>query len=54
VRESWAELRKVDWPTQSQVIQATIVVLIACAIVGVYLWGADLVFRRLVENVFLR
>jgi preprotein translocase subunit SecE len=54
VRESWAELKKVDWPTQSQVIQATIVVLIACAIVGVYLWGVDLLFRRLVEHVFLR
>ena len=24
-----------------QVIQGTVVVLIACAIVGVYLWGAD-------------
>jgi preprotein translocase subunit SecE len=54
VRESWAELKKVDWPTQSQVIQATVVVLIACAIVGFYLWGVDLLFRRLVEHVFLR
>jgi len=54
VGESWAELKKVDWPTQSQVIQATVVVLIACAIVGVYLWGADLVFKRLVEQVFLK
>jgi preprotein translocase SecE subunit len=36
------------------VIQATVVVLIACAIVGFYLWGVDLLFRRLVEHVFLR
>jgi len=54
VGESWAELKKVDWPTQSQVIQATVVVLIACAIVGIYLWGVDLVFKRLVEQVFLK
>jgi|SRR5215471_14131962 len=53
VQESWAELKKVDWPGQSQVIQATTVVLLACAIVGVYLWGADLVLKRLVERVFL-
>src|SRR6266566_1752211 len=53
VGESWGELKKVEWPTQSQVIQATAVVLIACAIVGVYLWGADLVFKRLVQNVLL-
>ena len=53
VRESWGELKKVDWPGQSQVIQATTVVLLACAIVGTYLWGADLVIKRLVEKVFL-
>jgi preprotein translocase subunit SecE len=53
VSESWGELKKVEWPSQSQVIQATAVVLIACVIVGVYLWGADLVFKRLVEHVFL-
>ncbi len=53
VHESWAELRKVDWPGQSQVIQATTVVLLACAIVGTYLWGADLILKRLVEKIFL-
>ena len=35
VRVGRAELKKVEWPTQSQVIQGTIVVIIACAIVGV-------------------
>jgi preprotein translocase subunit SecE len=52
--ESWGELKKVEWPGQSQVIQGTVVVLIACLIVGTYLYGADLIFRRLVENVLLR
>jgi preprotein translocase subunit SecE len=54
VSESWAELKKVEWPTQSQVIQATVVVLIACAIVGTYLWAADLVFKPLVQKIFLK
>jgi preprotein translocase subunit SecE len=54
VAESWAELKKVDWPGQSQVIQGTVVVLIACLVVGVYLWGVDQVFQRLVEKVLLR
>jgi preprotein translocase subunit SecE len=53
VSESWGELKKVEWPTQKQIIQATVVVLIACAIVGTYLWAADLVFKPLVEKVFL-
>jgi preprotein translocase subunit SecE len=53
IRESWAELQKVEWPGRSQVVQGTVVVLIACAIVGVYLYAADQVLRRLVENVLL-
>ncbi|MBA2475580.1 MAG: preprotein translocase subunit SecE [Actinobacteria bacterium] len=54
MRESWGELRKVEWPGRSQVIQGTIVVIIACAIVGAYLWVADFGFKHLVENVILR
>jgi preprotein translocase subunit SecE len=54
VGESWGELRKVEWPTQAQVIQGTVVVLIACLIVGVYLYASDQIFKRLVQHVFLR
>jgi preprotein translocase subunit SecE len=53
IGESWAELNKVEWPTQNQLIQGTVVVLIACVIVGVYLWGADIILKRVVENVLL-
>jgi preprotein translocase subunit SecE len=35
------------------VIQGTIVVLIACAIVGAFLWGCDQVFRPFVRDVLL-
>jgi preprotein translocase subunit SecE len=54
VTESWAELKKVEWPRQNQLIQGVVVVLIACIVVGVYLWGADQVFKPLVQKVFLR
>ncbi len=54
VTESWGELKKVEWPGQNQVIQGTVVVLIACLIVGFYLYASDEVFKRLVEKVFLR
>src|ERR687887_1296090 len=53
IEESWGELKKVDWPNQAQVIQGTVVVLIACLIVGVYLYVSDEVFKRLVQNVLL-
>ena len=53
VAECWAELKKVDWPGQRQVMTGAVVVIIACAIVGTYLWLADLVFQPLVERILL-
>jgi preprotein translocase subunit SecE len=53
ISESWGELKKVEWPNQSQVLQGTAVVLIACLIVGVYLYANDLIWKRVIQNVFL-
>ena len=49
--ESWAELKKVEWPGQSQVIQATVVVLIACIVVGVYLYLNDTLWKPVVQKL---
>jgi preprotein translocase subunit SecE len=54
ISESWGELQKVEWPGRQQLIQGTVVVLLACLIVGVYLFAADEVFKRLVQHVLLR
>jgi preprotein translocase subunit SecE len=35
------------------VVQATIVVIIACVIVGAYLWGADQILKPFVRDVLL-
>jgi len=53
VRESYAELKKVDWPSRNQTFQGVVVVLVACAIVGAYLWGLDQIIRPLVDKVLL-
>jgi preprotein translocase subunit SecE len=53
ISESAAELRKVEWPTQRQVLTGTVVVIIACAIVGTYLWLADLALQPFVERLLL-
>ena len=53
IRESVAELRKVEWPNRAQVIQGTIVVIIACVIVGTYLYAADQAFKPFVRTVLL-
>jgi preprotein translocase SecE subunit len=53
VFESWAELKKVEWPTQNQVIQGTVVVLVACTIAGIYLWLNDQLWKQVVERLIL-
>jgi preprotein translocase SecE subunit len=53
ISESWAELKKVDWPGQHQLVQGTAVVIVACLVTGVYLFLADEVFRRFVQHVLL-
>ena len=52
--ESWGELKKVEWPGRRQLLSATVVVLIAIAVVGAYLAAADFVFSRFVRDVLLR
>jgi preprotein translocase SecE subunit len=44
---------KVEWPNRQQVVTGTDVVIILCAIVGAYLWVADLAFQNVVEKVLL-
>ena len=51
--ESWGELKKVEWPGQNQVIQGTVVVLVACAVVGAFLYVNDAVWKQVVQKVFL-
>jgi preprotein translocase subunit SecE len=51
IRESIAELRKVEWPDQRQVTTGSVVVIIACAITGFYLWLNDLLWQRVVETI---
>jgi preprotein translocase subunit SecE len=54
VQEAYAELKKVEWPSQKAVVSGTAVVLIACVIVGVYLYLNDTVWKYVVQHVLLR
>jgi preprotein translocase SecE subunit len=54
VGEAWAELQKVEWPNQQQVVSGTAVVIIACLITGLYLWLNDEVWKYVVEHLLLR
>jgi preprotein translocase SecE subunit len=54
VQEAIAELKKVEWPDQRAVISGTVVVLVACVIVGAWLWANDKVWQYVVQHVLLR
>ena len=53
VLESIGELRKVELPTQNHLIQGTVVVIVACVIIGTYLYLCDQLFNKLVSKVLL-
>jgi preprotein translocase SecE subunit len=54
LQESIAELKKVEWPGQQAVVSGTAVVIVACAIVGVYLYANDRLWSYVVQHVLLR
>lgn len=39
--ETRAEMRKIVWPTPKQVVNNTVVVLVAILVVGVFIWALD-------------
>ncbi len=49
--ESASELKKVEWPGQNQVVQGTVVVLVACIIVGTFLWLNDQIWKEVVPKL---
>ena len=46
------ETKKVVWPTRKELISYTIVVFIACAFFGLFLWGVDSGFLAIIREVF--
>lgn len=49
VKEVWEELQKVNWTTRSQLVQATKVVIISTAVLGIYLGAVDFVFSAILK-----
>ena len=49
LKEVRDELRKVVWPTRSEMIKLTAVVVAVSAVVAVYLGGLDFVFAKGIE-----
>ena len=50
--EITVELKKVSWPTRRELIDATWIVLVSSAILGVFIGSADFVLSRLIGLIF--
>lgn len=51
VKESLDELKKVTWPTRSDITRLTFLVLVISAIVGVFLGGIDIVLTKVMAII---
>jgi preprotein translocase SecE subunit len=49
--EAWSELKKVAWPTRTQVRNLTILVFVISGVVGLYITALDWVFSEAVRLV---
>jgi preprotein translocase subunit SecE len=52
LREVRIELGKVTWPTRKDLVQSTIVVLVACAIAASYIFVLDTAFQEIMNAVW--
>ncbi|MCH5237444.1 MAG: preprotein translocase subunit SecE [Muribaculaceae bacterium] len=53
IKESYDELvYKVSWPTQKQLINSSVLVLIASIIIAIFIWVVDKIFNMLMEIIY--
>ena len=49
--ESWAELKKVAWPTRETVTRLTLLVIAVSIAVGVYIYVLDRIFNTILDTL---
>ena len=53
MRESYGELvYKVSWPTRSQLVNSSMIVLVASIILSLIIWGVDQVINFIMEHIY--
>lgn len=51
LQETYAELKKVVFPSRADVIKLTVIVLVISVVVGLYIGGLDFIFVKLTEVI---
>ena len=50
-REMRSELKKVVWPSKSQMVNNTLVVIACVIVVGIFIWVFDFVALQIVQGI---
>jgi preprotein translocase subunit SecE len=50
-QEAHVELRKVVWPTRQETIQTTLMVLGVVTVIGMILWGIDIILLKMISKL---
>jgi preprotein translocase subunit SecE len=51
-QEVKVEITKVSWPTRKELYGSTVVVLVSCAIMAVFIGGVDFALSRILNLLF--
>ena len=51
-RDINGDMKKIVWPTKSQIINNTLIVIAVTLIVAVFIYGIDTVFGRLLQLIY--
>jgi preprotein translocase subunit SecE len=52
-KDIYDELKKVTWPSRKDGFRLTLMVIILCVVMGIFLGAIDLGFSELIKAVFL-
>ena len=52
LKEVRQELKKVNWPTKTELVAYTVVVLVSVVVLTSYVFGLDFVFSKAILNFF--
>ena len=53
-RDTTPEMKKVTWPGRHEVLNTTVVVIVATLIFALFLWGCDIVFYKMIDFLFTK
>jgi len=54
IREAWAELKQVTWPTKKEAARLTLAVILFAVFFSIFIQVLDLIFNKIVKEIFLK